>query len=211
MRFLGVIPARAGSKRVPGKNLRLLGGSPLISYTIQAAKDSQLLDTFVVSTEDSKIREVALSYGAPVLHRPKELAEDDATSGAVACHALSEMEADGQEFEAVVILHPTSPFRTAKHIDEAIGQFEVGDTSLASVVELPKKAHPNVYVPSEAYWYRDCEIMNGAIYIVESNYLSRTKEHAWANQAYVMDRIPSIDIDDELDFRIAEMVIRDAN
>ena len=207
-RYLGIIPARAGSKRILGKNTRLLGGSPLISYTITAAHDSRLLDTFVVSTEDDKIATLAHSYGAPVLHRPAKLAEDNATSGEVAAHALEAMEADGQEFAAVVLLHPTSPFRTAKHIDGAIEKLESDDwyESLASTELLPKKAHDNVLVPGYD-WFSDCEIMNGAIYIIEANRLKKTREHAWADTTYVMPHQDSIDIDDELDWRIAEMIL----
>jgi CMP-N-acetylneuraminic acid synthetase len=211
-KYLGIIPARGGSKRVPGKNTKLLGGVPLISYTIRAAADSTLLDNYFVSTEDPKIRDLALSYGCPVLNRPLSLAQDDSTTGEVAVHAVEAMESDGHRYDAVVILHPTSPFRTAHHIDEAIEQFESNawNCSLASTELLPKKTHANVYVPREFYWYRDCEIMNAAIYIVKTTRLKETKQHAWADTTYIMDHRSSIDINDELDFRIAEMVIKDS-
>jgi CMP-N-acetylneuraminic acid synthetase len=93
-RYLGVIPARGGSKRIPGKNTKLLGGVPLISYTIRAAQESKLLDDYFVSTEDPKIRDLALSYGCPVLHRPLSLAQDESTTGEVAAHAVEAMESD---------------------------------------------------------------------------------------------------------------------
>jgi CMP-N-acetylneuraminic acid synthetase len=214
-RYLGIIPARGGSKRLPGKNTKLLCGSPLISYTIRAAQES-CLDDYFVSTEDPHIRDVALSYGSPVMHRPLSLAQDDTTTGEVAAHAVEAMEADGHKFDAVVILHPTSPLRTAQHIDEAIEAYEEFEwrTALASTKLLLKKNKPrrNRTPPSrlpQGRWHSDCEIMNAAIYIVNAEEIKKTRQHALADMTYIMDHKSSIDIDDELDFKIAEMIMKD--
>ncbi len=220
-RYLGVIPARAGSKRIPGKNVKYLAGSPLLSYTIEACVNSTLLDDFVVSTEDEEIEDLAHSYGAPVLHRPKSLATDLSTSGEVAAHAIDAMNADEGHFHAAVLLHPTSPLRTGQHIDEAIEMFEGwhGDY-LASVTLLPRKAHRNIGtlgrlthsqevsfgIPNG---FRRPVIMNAAIYIIDAKRLSATKRHTNSFYAgYLMPKAVSIDIDDDHDWRIADMLVR---
>jgi CMP-N,N'-diacetyllegionaminic acid synthase len=120
MKVLGVIPARGGSVGVKRKNLRLLGGEPLIAHTIRAALGSERLTAFCVSTEDSEIAEVSMSYGAPVpFVRPMHLAPD-VKSELVVEHALDEYEKTGQHFDAVMMLQPTSPFRTSATIDKSI-------------------------------------------------------------------------------------------
>ncbi len=218
---MGVIPARAGSRRIPGKNVKPLAGSPLISYTIDACVNSKLLDDFVVSTEDGEIEDLAHSYGAPVLHRPKSLATDDATSGAVAAHAMAAMNADAGHFDAVVLLHPTSPLRTGQHIDEAIEMFDGwhGDY-LASVTLLPEKSHRNIGTLGKTTHtqevsfgltneYRRPVIMNAAIYIIDAKQILRTERHTSSYYAgYLMPKEASIDIDDDHDWRIAEMMVR---
>ncbi len=115
--FLGVITARAGSVRIPGKNLAPLGGVPLIAHTLQAAKGSRLLDHAVVSTDGDSIAAVAREYGVDVIERPSELAGSEATSVAAVLHAIAAVDAS---FTDVVLLQPTSPLRTARHVDEAI-------------------------------------------------------------------------------------------
>ena len=170
-------PGSCSSIRVPGKNTRLLGDVPLISYTIRAAQESKLLDDYFVSTEDPKIRDLTLSYGCPVLNRPLSLAQDDTTTGEVAAHAVEAMEGDGHKFDAVVILHPTSPFRTAQHIDEAIAHYEEGDLrahpALASVEFIPKKRHANVFAGGN--WAKGGIVMNAAIYILDCEHIKKTR------------------------------------
>src|SRR5208282_629144 len=94
LRFLGVIPARGGSKGIPRKNIKPIAGKPLIAWSIQAAKSSRLLDDFVVSTDDARIAAIAKKYGAKVINRPRRLATDTATTVSVLQHVLSEMKAD---------------------------------------------------------------------------------------------------------------------
>ena len=207
MRYLGVIPARMGSKRIPRKNVRPLGGIPLIGHTIRAAQQSKLLDDYVVSTESPDIERVCIDYGANIFHRPKSLATDETTTGAVLYHTLQAMEANGEAFDAVVCLHPTSPFRDAVHIDEAIELFEHKGVHipLASVKELPLKAHPNVRHETMRSWYRGGLMLNGAIYIIPSDLIKKTRSHAHCDMHfYNMDNKSSIDIDEPLDWQIAE-------
>lgn len=120
MKVLGVIPARGGSVGVKRKNLRNLGGLPLIAHTINSALASKFLTEFCVSTEDKEIASVSKSFGAPVpFVRPLHLAPD-VKSELVVQHAVEEYEKEGHFFDAVMMLQPTSPFRTSETIDKAI-------------------------------------------------------------------------------------------
>lgn len=122
IKILGIIPARGGSRGIPKKNIARLGGRPLIYYTIQAAKKSKMLDSFIVSTDDPKIRAVAESFGAdaPFL-RPKQYAQNNSTDIQFLKHAVAWLEKHrGWRPEIVVVLVPTSPTRTAKDIDAVL-------------------------------------------------------------------------------------------
>jgi N-acylneuraminate cytidylyltransferase/CMP-N,N'-diacetyllegionaminic acid synthase len=125
LRVLGIIPARAGSKRLPGKNTRLLGGRPLAAWTFQAASASTSLTKVCLSTDDRSLCDIARAYGidAPFL-RPAELASDTATSVSVMLHAIEHYERHEEFFDAVVLLQPTSPFREASTIDRAVDVFK---------------------------------------------------------------------------------------
>lgn len=137
-KFLGLIPARGGSKGIKRKNIREIAGSPLISYTIRAGLASKALDAVVVSTDDEEIASVARSYGAEIpFMRPAELAGD--TSKTVDCvvHAVRTLASEGREYDAVVLLQPTSPLRRASEIDDACELFlETEMRGVASVSEV---------------------------------------------------------------------------
>lgn len=121
--IVGLVLARGGSKRLPGKNLRPFLGAPLIAHTIAAAQAATCLDRVVLSTEDPEIAEVARGYGCEVpFMRPVELASDAATSAAVALHALDALEAQGARCGMVVLLQPTSPLRRPQDIDACVGR-----------------------------------------------------------------------------------------
>ena len=137
MSVLGVIPARGGSKGVPKKNIREVGGKPLIAWTIEAALASRL-DRVIVSSDDDQIIEIARGYGdlAPFV-RPAELASDSARTLPVVQHAVSYVEAEHGEVESVVLLQPTTPLRSAADIDEGLRRMkESGCDSVVSVVEV---------------------------------------------------------------------------
>ncbi|MEK7208929.1 MAG: acylneuraminate cytidylyltransferase family protein [Patescibacteria group bacterium] len=144
LKILAVITARGGSKGIPGKNIKLLGGKPLIAYTIETAKQSRLLTHTILSTDDEKIINVAKEYGIEMpFVRPKELAQDMTPHLPVIQHAIKFMEEKlGYQFNYVVILQPTSPFRTVEDLDETINLLiETGADSAVSVVEM-KDNHP---------------------------------------------------------------------
>src|SRR6185436_8214764 len=121
-RVLGLIPARSGSKGVKNKNIRELGGKPLIAYTIEIAKQCPVITRLICSTDSPVIADIAQSLGAEVpFLRPQELATDIAPSLLVAQHALAWVEnAEGQLYDYLLLLQPTAPFRSAKHIDQAV-------------------------------------------------------------------------------------------
>ena len=152
MKILGIITARGGSKGIPGKNIKLLLGKPLIAYTIDAAKASGAFDPavggasrLILSTDDEEIAKVAKSYGIEVpFMRPKELAEDKTPHLPVIQHAVSWLR-DHEQYkpDAVMILQPTAPLRQHSHIKETIELFiKSGADSVVSVSELPSKFHP---------------------------------------------------------------------
>jgi CMP-N,N'-diacetyllegionaminic acid synthase len=211
VRTLGVIPARGGSKRIPRKNLRLLCGKPLIWYTIEAAKQAKRLTDWVVSTEDKEIADLALSYGAFVVKRPDSLAEDDTTSGAVVRHALDWMEVDRDPYDMVVLLHPTSPIRDPKHIDEAVEKLRASPLdTLASVCMLPRKTHSTVCLP---YPFPcggikslpgEFSVYNASIYAMKRGWFLENNKHTGdLSVPLVMDRFHSLDVDEEADLAIA--------
>lgn len=145
MKILGIIPARGGSKGVPGKNIKLLLDKPLIAYTIEQAKVSQMLDKVILSTDDLKIAEVAIEYALDVpFMRPDALAQDSSGSLGVVQHALNFFEAQGESFDAVCLLQVTSPYRPDGVIDDAIRLFiKEKPDSLVSVRKVPDEFNPH--------------------------------------------------------------------
>lgn len=149
MRVLALIPARGGSKGVPRKNVRTLGGKPLIEYTIAAAQAATRIDRVVVSTEDDEIAAVARSLGAEVpFIRPAVLAQDDTPMFPVIMHALETITADGWTPDAVCLLQPTFPFRRPQDIDACIEALESRHADcVISVHRVPHRFNPHwVYV-----------------------------------------------------------------
>lgn len=145
MRVVAIIPARGGSKGVPGKNIKLLGGKPLLQYTADSAKSSKLLTRTILSSEDEAIINVAkdLAIEIPFI-RPKELATDDAKSIDVIVHAINFLETNGAYFDAVCVLQPTSPFREKNFIDQAIQKFiDSNVDTLLSVQQVPHEYNPH--------------------------------------------------------------------
>ena len=134
MTIITIIPARGGSKGIPGKNIKLLRGTPLIAHSILDCEESQLVQHTFVTTDCAEIAKVSLEYGAEIIWRPEELANDTASSESALLHALLEIEKQGIEPELIVFLQCTSPLRTGQDIDRAITQFRKEDAdSLLSV------------------------------------------------------------------------------
>jgi CMP-N,N'-diacetyllegionaminic acid synthase len=152
MKILGLIPARGSSKGIPGKNIKLLGGKPLIQYTIEAGLKSQAIDRLIVSTDSPEIAKVAKACGSEVpFLRPGDLAADKSPTLGVIIHALEFFMKTGVEFDAVCLLQPTSPFRSPEDIENAIRTFIKNETdSLISVIPVPHQYNPHwVFEPAE--------------------------------------------------------------
>jgi CMP-N,N'-diacetyllegionaminic acid synthase len=152
MNLLGLIPARGGSKGIPRKNLALLGDKPLLEWTARAALQARSLACVVVSTDDAEIAAAARRCGAEVLMRPAHLAADQSGALEVIRHAIEELEAArGARIDAVAYLQPTSPFRTASHIDRAVALFEAQSAdTVVSVTAVPHNMTPDSQMTMDA-------------------------------------------------------------
>lgn len=224
-KVLAIIPARGGSKGLPGKNIKMLGGKPLIAWSIEAALNSAEIDRAIVTTDAQDIAQVASEFGADVpFLRPKELAADDTSSADVVLHVLNTLE---EEFDIIVLLQPTSPFRTSQHIQQALAQCkEQNNYTLISVCESDKspswlfwnesnKLDPILGTHSKATRRQDVRkayALNGAIYVVEVNKFKQQLKFMYDDSLpFVMNKNSSIDIDDAMDFKFAELVLRETD
>jgi len=221
---LAVIPARSGSKSLPGKNIRPLAGKPLLAHTVLAAKKSGLFDEIYLSTDSAEYARIGVEYGASVpFMRSPELAGDTVGSWAVVRDALQKYREAGREFDTVALLQPTSPLRTAQDIVNAYQLFI--SKNARAVVALCEAGHsprlcnhlpadgsldgflnPNASGPrqEQGVFYR----INGAIYIAGTPLITNTVNLYQAGcYGYVMPRERSVDIDDEFDFFIAQALI----
>lgn len=218
--IVALIPARGGSKRIPKKNVVLLAGKPLISYTIEASLSSKWIDRTIVSTDDDEIGVVSSKYGAEVLKRPKHISEDDSTTEDVMSHLVKEFENTSQNIDYLVLLQPTTPFRNSKTVDEGIEvmlKFDVD--SLLSVCEV-QHYYLMGHFENEMYEleyeerpfsqnmikkYRE----NGALYITKKDFFLRTHNRIGGKiKAVVMDEVDSIDIDNSIDLERAEKLMK---
>ncbi len=221
---LGVIPARGGSKGVPGKNIRDFNGRPLIAYSIDAAKSSKTLDKFIVSTDSEEIAAVAREYGAEVpFLRPAELGGDGVPTMKVLAHALDFLEGEGTACDTVVCLQPTSPFRTSRHIDEAVELYSRNPgRALASVCPVAESPSWMVTVEGdvgtafvEGGWSHTSRQdlpplfrLNGAVYVLPSELVREGGSLPERITVYRMTPEESVDIDSELDWRLAVLLAR---
>jgi CMP-N,N'-diacetyllegionaminic acid synthase len=145
MKVLGLVPARAGSKGLPGKNTRLLHGQPLLAYVAEAARASGVVDRVVLSTDAEEIAKVGQACGLEVpFFRPVELAGDDTPMLPVIEHAVATLASSGWEADVIVLLQPTSPLRRGEHIRRSVALLrETQADSIVSVVELPRHLSPD--------------------------------------------------------------------
>jgi len=164
MRVLGLIPARGGSKGVPGKNIRPLAGKSLIQRAFECAAASGVLDRIVLSTDHPAIAEAARAYGLDdCILRPAELARDESPMIDVAVHALKALEATSYTPDAVLLLQPTSPLRRAAHLREAVRLLGEHD-AVCSVAPLPKELCPHFVMRITAEGYLDHFMPDGALF-----------------------------------------------
>jgi len=224
--FLAIILARGGSKRLPRKNLLDLNGKPLIAYSIEAGIQSKYINKVIVSSDDEEILSVSKKFGADTIKRPSELASDTATSFDAIRHAIENID---NKYNYIILLQPTSPLRSAVEIDEAIELLETKEANaIVSVCEmehsplwsniLPQDGSMQGFLRDEVLTKRSQDLekyyrINGAIYICKINKLLDEESFFLKENifAYVMDRESSIDIDEEIDFKITEVLINKEN
>ena len=219
---LAVIPARAGSKRLPNKNIKILNGKPMIAYTIEAALRSKVFNNVMVSTESIDYAEISKNLGAEVpFLRDKRLASDKSSTWDVVVDILHNYKKLGLEFKTVCVLQPTSPLRNEIDVIKAFELFNNKDADfVTSISPTNKKPQWINSLPSDLSLTTflkknpsdikdDLYMLNGAIYLLDVNYLLSSKDfYSGKSYAYVMDKSKSIDIDDEHDFLMAELLLK---
>jgi len=225
MRILVLVTARGGSKRLPGKNIKILGGKPLIVWSIDLAKNISGICDILVSTDDENIANVAQSAGALVPWlRPAKLATDTASSGDVAIHALNWYESVNGKVDGLLLLQPTSPFRKRETLLKGIAIFSKGQCQTLIGVS-PAKSHPmkcfKVNGDEMKSFIGDGLILrsqdlppayevNGAFYLIHPDELRATNSFYNESMApLIMDQAyEGIDIDTERDWKLAEEALR---
>lgn len=225
MKVLGIIPARAGSKRIPGKNTKLFCGKPLVEYIIQSALSAKLLDTIVVNSDDEKVLNIASKYQDLIpIKRPQSIAGDKASALEYVNHTLKLLLEKKLEYDIIVILQPTSPLTLSTDIDETI-QLLINSKSdsAVSIMKLDHAIHPikmktlegNKLTPFledengrmaehelPTIFVRNCSVYASTIKTINEN-----KVIGDDCRGYLMPSDRSVDINDQLDFDFAEFLM----
>lgn len=222
--MIAIIPARGGSKGLPGKNIRLLEGRPLIAHSIACAMQAKCIDRIIVSTDDEKIADVSRQFGAEIpFMRPAELATDTACAVDNYIYTIDRLSREcGKNIDEFVVLLPTAPLRISEDIDGAVKIFK--DKSADSVISYTPETHPirwNKYLDSNGAFenifddnlsnrqdLRRSYYPNGAVYVFRTSLIKMRKYYSDKSYAYVMPRSRSVDIDTLEDFEFAEYLMR---
>lgn len=230
MKTVAIIPARGGSKRLPGKNIMDLGGKPLLAYTIEAALQSPSIDRVIVSTDDLDIAAVAREWGAEVpFIRPSELAQDSTPDRPVLQHALKWLEEnDHQRFDYLALLRPTAPFKSVALIEECIAKLSATGrfSCVRTVTHSEGVFHPYWMFRSEddrlapfiegvtlEKYYRsqllpECLRLNGVVDILRTSFVLEGDSHWGDCMGFVMtDELDAVDIDTLFDFQFCEFLL----
>jgi len=225
MKILALIPARAGSKRLPGKNIRMLGGKPLITWSIEVAENNPEICDILVSTDDPVIASICKDAGALVPWlRPAELATDTSSSVDVALHALDWYETEKGLIDGILLLQPTSPFRTRETVQKGIELFAKNDRQAVLGVS-PTHVHPmwsfkiskDYLVPFmdghgmgvRSQDLPDAYVVNGSFYLISP--IELRERHSFIVEKTIPLLITSpqnaLDIDTDYDFKLAEILL----
>jgi CMP-N,N'-diacetyllegionaminic acid synthase len=231
MSNVAIIPARSGSKRVAGKNIKKLCGKPLIAYSIEAGLQSKSIDRVIVSTDSEEIAKIATSCGAEVpFLRPKNLASDDTPDRPVFLHLIDWLKnEENYIFDNLVILRPTTPFKTANLIDEVLEEFgkDLKFSSIRTVTKVAGVFHPYwMYKKEEGFlkpftsegdiskYYQsqllpECFRINGVVDVVRTEtILNSNNFYGDEVGCYEIEEVQSLDIDTEFDFEMCEFVMK---
>jgi N-acylneuraminate cytidylyltransferase len=221
MRILYIIPARGGSKGIPRKNIKPLNGKPLIYYSIDVARELTIDEDICVSTEDDEIIQVVKDYGLQVpFKRPQLLATDEASTHEVLIHAINHYESTGKKYDAIVLLQPTSPLRTAEEVQKAIKLFNHKLEMVVSVRESHAAAlicrenedgFIELILAKNSARRQDLKNYyeyNGAIFIINIKSLKKKNIMEFKKiKKIVMNELHSIDLDTPFDWKYAEFII----
>lgn len=217
--YVALIPARGGSKRVRNKNLKPLLGMPLIRYSFEAAVKSRYISEVFVSTDSSDIADFARENGIGVLMRPEELSRDETPMLPVMQHALHSI-LPRVDVKGLVLLQPTSPLRTQRHIDDCIALFEKQDAdSVVSVMKLPEHFHPRKYLRADSEGIlhprfpeigkeEEFLVRNGpAVVVSKASVILNGDIYGKLSFPYLMSEEDSVDINTPFDFALAEAML----
>lgn len=225
MEQLVIIPARGNSKGLPGKNIKLLAGKPLILYTLDAAREVFPTERICVSTDSAEIADVVASVGYNVpFMRPAHLATDTAGTRDVIIHAINYYREQGTAVSDIVLLQPTSPLRRAEHVKAALKLYESQNCDMVvSVKEASANPYFTLFEEDDLGWLRKSKFSsasrrqdapsvweyNGAIYIFPADLiLEREMAQFGRIMKFVMDEYSSVDIDSDLDWVVAEYIVK---
>ena len=221
MSIIAIIPARGGSKGLPGKNIKTLASLPLIAHSIINAKKAKLVDQIYVSTDDRQIAKISRKYGAEIIDRPELLANDTASSESALIHAVEQIESTGIEIDLVVFLQCTSPIRTSQDIDNAINKVrtESADSLLSvspnhrflwqEVDGIAKSINYDYHRRSRRQDMQPQYVENGSIYIFKPWVLKELNNRLGGKiSLFEMSEAASWEIDSLLDFEIAESLLK---
>lgn len=221
--FLVVIPARAGSKGIPHKNIKKLNNKPLLNYTISTAKSIFNISQICLSTDSEEIAVIAKKEGLEVpFIRPKKLSTDDATTESVLLHAIKFFRVQGVSYEGVILLQPTSPFRRKQDIIKAIEMFNSDLDMVVSVHETKSNPYYVLFEENEDGYLKkvkdanftrrqDCPPVyefNGSVYVINYQSLQKKGMNNFDRIRKIeIPKIYSLDIDDDLDWKWAEFIL----
>ena len=220
---LAIIPARGGSKRLRRKNIRKIENHPLIAYTINAVKKTKQLDYWLLSSDDDEIIKIGKKYGAPIyFKRPKEISGDKIRNSETLIHALNFMENKFKvNIDIIVLLHPTSPIRDPKHIDEAVKLLSNSKLNTLASIKGPYKKRDPILKKKDDYGNLvdlnhltkknndEFYMYNASIYAVKKNYLLKNKKFTSNKEIpLLMNFLQSLDIDDINDLQIVRSLFK---
>jgi N-acylneuraminate cytidylyltransferase len=227
-KVIAVVPARGGSKSIPGKNIRQLGGKPLLSWSIDVAKQVTEIDRIIVSTDDAEIASVGRSGGAEIYERPAHLATDEALVIDALKDLIETFHAEGEQPEWMILLEATCPLRTPDDVRACLNLIaDGGYDSVATFKEAELNPHrawrlvdgvPEVFIPGAVPWLPRQKLpkayqLNGAVYVFRAKLLAEEAKSLLVGRlgAVMMPRDRSQDIDDSVDFMIVEALLGKSN
>jgi N-acylneuraminate cytidylyltransferase len=219
-----IVPARGGSKSVPGKNIRPLKGKPLLAWSIDIARQVSEIDRIIVSTDDQAIVAIAAAHDAEIYHRPAHLATDEALVIDALRDLLQTLRSEGNAPEWMILLEPTCPLRTATDVRACLNLAATGNyDSVATFTDAELNPHrawriidgtPEVFIPGAIPWLPRQKLprahqLNGAVYLFRANLLEQQTQSLLAGRmgAVLMPRERSHDIDDMIDFTVVDALL----